>query len=132
MSAKRQNAAELAQFYMDLKAQLNAWLDSSGTKQAVLASMIGVDASQVSHAVRPSGSMTENFVRRLSSSIPEFSHAYPRFYALKYGTELRAPNSTDAIAARAQKISRLRAAEEEVISAVRALTQAAIDLAARD
>jgi predicted XRE-type DNA-binding protein len=134
MSIKRQNAAELAQFYATLKSDLVDWIEETGTKQAVLASMLGIDVSRVSHAVRPNGSITENFIRKLSDTIPRFRDAYPTLYRLKYGNALPsgAHKVGDAARVRAERIARLRAAEEEVISAVRAMTQAAIDLTARD
>ncbi len=129
MSTRPDTTDELIAFYLDLKKDLVEWLRASGTKQAVLASILGIDVSQVSHAIRPAGSVSENFIRKLSASVPHFSGAYARFYSLKYGVTL--PPGSDDFLGRAERIERLRVAEEEVVSAVRALTQAAIDYVRR-
>ena len=133
MSKKLDRAANLNSFFNELKTELSAWMEETGTKQAVLASMLGVNSSQVSHAVRPNGQMSENFIRKLSDTVPQFHGVYPRFYELRYNTAL--PASADAIAdarkRRAKVIDDLLQAKRDLRDALDAFTDAAIEAVRR-
>lgn len=133
MVTKRQQSDPLEQFIRQFRDELVAWANETQMKQAALAATLGVDPSAVSHALRPGGHISENLIRKISATVPQFRDAYSRFYALKYGTSL--PADAGEIAERqrrrAELIEQLKAAKKEVTAALDAFTEAAIEAVKR-
>lgn len=55
MAPKHTQSSLLLDFHLRLKSQLREWINTTGTKHSVLASMLGLDISAISHAIRPQG-----------------------------------------------------------------------------
>ncbi len=115
-----------------LKADIKAWLSSSRPPktQSWLARKLQVSSQDVSSNLNPSRVMTEGFIRKISQTIPEWADAYIKYLEIKGGSSPTSELKAEAKRrkSKAQKIQSLRTAEEEVIKAIRALTETAIEV----
>lgn len=78
--------------------------------------------------------MSEGFIQMLSNSLPRFSDSYRQYLAIKSGDavggDLKAAAKKQK--SQAQRISQIREAEKEVISAIRSFTEEAIKVIKQD
>lgn len=133
MSIKEQEYNyELEAYQAGLKKALREWLASQRPPrtQTWLARKLSVSSQDVSSNLNPTRPITEGFIQKVSFYIPDWSHVYIKYLELKSGSipSMEMQAAADRKKSKAKKIASLRAAEEEVIKGIRALTAAAIEV----
>lgn len=124
MKHQADNYRDLPEFLESLKGDIRQWLAESKTKQQDLASLLGFHPGYVSASLRAGSPMAEQFVDRLSRTVPQFSNAIIVYFELKTG--VRASAETQKAMDRARDTAQLEidvlAAAKEVEEAVAKFT----------